>query len=277
VHCLPAWASTSVGRLIAGSERAGTVIAASPMASYVAIPDGDDPDALLALVAPQAVRLPIGVCVSAGTLPLRDCEVLLGGGVVATRDQEWRPVRWWDPRPHLDSAALVAGADVLIDVVRAEPASSFGLPLEEALAVAAALAHADAGAADRVLGLGAGLTPAGDDVVAGAFAVLAVAGRLDDSVRAAVETRARTRTTPLSAALVAAAGRGEMIPHAARLLASVASGASRRQVAGAARALFAVGSTSGHDLAAGLAGALNEAGCRRSRLRSWVAGGEVDV
>ena len=148
---------------------------------------------------------------------------------------------------------------MLVDLVRAEPTGSFGLPLADAFAVAATLAQADADAAIDVLGLGCGLTPAGDDIVAGALAVLAVTGRLDDSVRAAIETQSRTRTTSLSSALVAAAGRGEMIPQAARLLKAVAAGEPREQVDTAARELFAVGSTSGHDLAAGMTGALRAA------------------
>ena len=255
-HCLPASASTSVRRLIAGSGRAGTVFAAGPAASYVTVPHGDRPDVVLALLAPGAVRLPIGVSVSGGLLPPRGCIVQLGGGVIASPQQAWRPVRWSDPRPHLDADALIARGEVLVDVVRAEPAGSFGLPPASAFAVAVGLVRADAHAAYRVLGLGAGLTPAGDDIVAGVLAVLAIAGRLDDSVREAVQTSARTRTTALSAALVAAAGRGEMIPQAARLLSTMAAGDPPERVTAAAHALFAVGSTSGHDLAAGMAGAL---------------------
>jgi Protein of unknown function (DUF2877) len=211
---------------------------------------------VVGLLARDAIRLPIGISLSAGTLPLRGCVVQFGDGVIAASDQAWRPARWWDPRPHLDAHALLAHADLLVDVVGAESAGSFGLPSAPAVAVAAALVRGDADSANRLLGLGCGLTPAGDDIVAGIFAVLAIAGRLDDSVRAAVETRARTRTTALSSALVAAAGRGEMIPQAARLLTSVAAGDRRKQVATVARSLFSVGSTSGHDLAAGMAGAL---------------------
>jgi Protein of unknown function (DUF2877) len=226
------------------------------VASYVVVPRDDGPESLLALLAPGAVRLPIGMCVSAGQLPSRGCTVLLDDGVVVTPDQAWRPVRWWDPRPQLDADGLIARGDILVDIVRAESADSFGLPLADAFAVAEALACGDTDAAYRVLGLGVGLTPAGDDVVAGAFAVLAITGRLDDSVRDVVQAAARVRTTALSAALVAAAGRGEMIPQAARLLSMVAAGDPPERVTAAARSLFAVGSTSGHDLAAGMAGAL---------------------
>lgn len=247
----PAWASASVAPLFAGPVRSGTVLAASGVASYVSF------DAtLLGLLHADAVRLPIGVCVADGSLPARGTAVQVGNGVVSADGQTWRPARWWDPRPHLDVDALLAHADVLFDLVCAEPSGSFGMPLADAFAVAAALADGDPVAALGVIGLGPGLTPSGDDVVAGSLAALAIAGRLDDSVRAAVDAAARTRTTALSAALVAAAGRGEMIPQAARLLKSVAAGDPAERVRIAARALFAVGSTSGHDLAAGLTGAL---------------------
>ncbi len=262
----PAWASTTVSHLIAGTERTGTVVAAGPAASYVAVPDGDGPDRLLALLAPGAVRLPIGMCV-AGPLPALGRPVRVGGGRVGTPERAWHPARWWDPRPHLDPDALLAGAGALAGVVEAEPAGSFGLPLADQLAVAGALAALEPDAAGNVLGLGPGLTPSGDDVVAGALAVLAILGRLENSTRAAIEGLAHTRTTALSAALVAAAGRGEMIPQAARLLTAVATGAPDEDLAAAARPLFAVGSTSGHDLAAGMAGAL------RSVARSATAAG----
>ncbi|HZC73219.1 MAG TPA: DUF2877 domain-containing protein [Jatrophihabitans sp.] len=231
------------------------MLAASQVASYVTVPHAGTPAAIVALLAPNAVRLPIGVCIADDALPARGATVALGAGVLATSDRAWRPVRWWDPRPHVRGDELVAHGELLVDIVRAEPAHSFGMPLSDAFAVARRLGDGDADAALGVIGSGPGLTPAGDDVVAGAFAVLALLGRLDDSFRDAVLTCARTRTTALSAALVAAAGRGEMIPQAARLLTSMAAGDDER-VATAATALFAVGSTSGHDLAAGMAGAL---------------------
>lgn len=237
--------------LFAGPARAGTVLAASEVASYVSIDE-----VLLGLLTPAAVRLPIGVCVTGGELPARGDDVRIGDGVVAAGEHTWRPARWWDPHPHLDVDALLRNSDILFGVVCAEPDASFGMPLADAFVVAASLARGDADPAIGVLGFGPGLTPTGDDIVAGAFAVLALAGRLDDAVRDTVHTLARSRTTALSAALVAAAGRGEMIPQAARLLTSVAAGEPRDRVASTARALFAVGSTSGHDLAAGMAGAL---------------------
>jgi len=255
----PSSASLSVAELVSRTPRSGKVVAAGPLASYVALPDLEEGDVVIALLAPGAVRLPIGVCVPDGPLPALGESVDVGNGLIVAAGAAWRPVRWWDPRPHLDPAALLAGADVLARVVHAEPVASFGLPPAITQAVATALANGDGVPARCVLGLGPGLTPAGDDVVAGSLAVLAMIGRLDDSVRAAVQAHARARTTALSSALVAAAGRGEMIPQAARLLTSVAAGQPAARVADHARRLFAVGSTSGRDLAAGMAEALRAA------------------
>lgn len=252
---LPAWASTSVAHLFAGPVQAGTVLAASEVASYVTVPRTRTSQALFALLAPDAVRLPIGVCVAGDALPARGATLQVGAGVVATPDRTWRPVRWWDPRPRVRRDGLLAYGELFVDIVCAEPTGSFGMPLTDAFAVARGLQSGQADAALGVLGLGPGLTPAGDDAIAGAVAVLTLLGRLDDSVRDAVQSCARTRTTALSAALVAAAGRGEMIPQAAQLLSCVTTGDAQR-IAAAARTLFGVGSTSGHDLAAGMAGVL---------------------
>jgi hypothetical protein len=252
----PAWASTAVGPVVAGPSRTGTVIASGDVASYVSVPELACDASLLALLRPAAIRLPLGMCVPNGQLPEIGTEVQVGHGIVSTPGGTWRPVRWWDPRPHVDPGALARHGHTLLDVVSAEPASAFGLRVPDALRVAAALAGGDPEPALSVIGLGPGLTPAGDDVVAGAFAVLALLGRLDDSVRDAIHAHARTRTVALSAALLVAAGRGQMIPQAARMVTILAAGEPYERVSAAAGELFRVGSTSGHDLCLGMAGAL---------------------
>lgn len=251
----PAWASTGVGQLVAGCPRTGTVFAAMEMGAYVTVRERDSSEQLIALLAPCAVRLPLGVCVT-GRLPMKGTDVRIGDGLVAVPGRTWRPVRWWDPRPRIIADDLLHHGRTLLDVVLAEQASSFGLPMPDAFTVATALAGGDATKALDVIGLGPGLTPAADDVVAGALAVLALVGRLDDSVRDAIQARARTHTTALSAALLVAAGRGQMIPQAARVLKVLAVGEPYDRVSSTARELFSVGSTSGHDLCAGMAGAL---------------------
>jgi len=255
----PAWASTAVRDLLSGPPRDLPVLASTGAAAYLTDPGRAVPTVVLALLGERAVRLPLG-CVAPGPLPDAGTTVRVGGGIAVAGTRAWRPVRWWDPRPRLDAPALLRSGTRLLAAVRDAPAAEFGLPLAEALAVAGALAAGDPAPAVGVIGLGPGLTPAADDVIAGALAVLALTGRLAGRVRRAVEGRAATHTSALSAALLSAAARGEVIPPAARVLAALAGGAPATKIAGAVTALFGVGHTSGHDLCAGLAGALASTG-----------------
>ena len=241
-----AWASTAVARLLDGPPQGATVFAAMEAAAYVSVPDVSSGTPVLALLAPGAIRLPIGVVLDTAELPGAGADVRVGGGSIRTRERTWRPVRWWNPRPSVLPAQLRARAAELAVLLEEEPPGSFGLPLETALHVAGALARGDAAPAVAVLGLGPGLTPAGDDVIAGALAALWHARRLDRRVAAEIAKYASTHTTALSAALLAAAARGEVIPEAAAVLAGRPATAE----------LLRVGGTSGHALCAGMAGAL---------------------
>jgi hypothetical protein len=210
----------------------------------------------MALLSEEAVRLPIGVVLANAELPEAGSTVVIGNGSIASGEHTWRPARWWDPRPRLSAEDLFRHGPELLFALEKEPYGSFGLPLAEALALARALADGDAGPALGVIGLGPGLTPSGDDVIAGALAVLALGGRLESRTRTLIAACASTRTTALSAALIAAASRGQVIPQAATLLGALAAGATAHRLASAATQLFCVGATSGHDLCAGMAGAL---------------------
>lgn len=258
----PAWASTAVSDLLAGPPLDAFVLASTGVAAYLAAPERGPAAVVLALLSQRAVRLPLGVCVSAEQLPDAGATVRIGDGLVAAAGYAWRPVRWWDPRPRLPAADLLRYGPRLLGAVLDAPAAAFGLPRPEAFSVAGALAAGDPAPAIAAIGLGPGLTPAADDVVAGALAVLALTGRLDESVRRAIDIRAATHTTGLSAALLAAAGRGEVIPQAARVLSPLAAGGPAGRIQAAAAELFRVGSTSGHDLCAGMAGALASIGGR---------------
>ena len=252
----PAWASTAVGELLCGRRQEATVLAATRLASYLSVPDHGTSTPVVAILARGAVRLPIGVCVEVGALPQVGSTVAIGDGCIASLAHIWHPARWWDPRPHLAGEALFSHGSELLAILEDEPASSFGLPLADALFLGGALAGGGIDEARGLIGLGPGLTPAADDVVAGALATLALGGRLDDSLRLAVDAHAATRTTALSAALLAAAGKGQVIPQAASLLSVLSAGAAMGQLRSAAADLFGVGATSGHDLCAGIAGVL---------------------
>lgn len=95
---------------------------------------------------------------------------------------------------------------------------------------------------DRLLGRGPGLTPLGDDVLAGWFAARIAAGRPDHALAAAVRRRLAV-TTLLSATLLDCALRGEVLPQLAAWLAEPSATATD--------ALLAVGATSGAGLLTG--------------------------
>ena len=252
----PAWASTAVGELLCGRSQDAIVLASTRVASSLSVPEPGSSTPVIALLAQDAVRLPIGVSVATGKLPGAGRTVRIGDGSIVADDQVWRPVRWWDPRPHLSAEDLFRHGSKLLEVLGEQPDSSFGLPIADALGVAVALAAGDVGAALGVIGLGPGLTPAGDDVVAGALAVLALIGRLQERTRDAIDARACTHTTALSAALLSAAGKGQVIPQAATVLTVLATGGPSVRLRSVAAELFSVGATSGHDLCAGMAGIL---------------------
>ena len=122
-----------------------------------------------------------------------------------------------------------------------------------------ALAGGDAaratGAAGRIAGLGPGLTPSGDDLLAGALATHAwaeAAGILEarEPLRLAITEEAAARTTRLASQLIRAAAAGEVAAPPARILASVFArvGTFPPDLA----PLLAVGATSGADMLAGI-------------------------
>lgn len=194
--------------------------------------------------------------------------------------REWRPAppSAWDPD------RLAWGLATLADEARARrapglggliPALAGGRGADDLLSraawrpisalttwVGAALAdpgHEAAPPAEvgRLLGLGPGLTPSGDDALGGAMVALHTLGRPDVARRLAdrVLPRARERTTVISAAHLAAAADGE---GAAALHATLATlgGARRRALGPCLDALAAVGHSSGWDALAGAAAAL---------------------
>ena len=115
--------------------------------------------------------------------------------------------------------------------------------------------------APRFLGSGPGLTPSGDDLLAG-FLVGAVAfGVATGALRRAIADLAPARTTALSAALLWHAARGECVDELAAVAAVLISPPSREpELAGrAVRRLVSVGHSSGAALARGLVTAAESA------------------
>jgi hypothetical protein len=285
---LPSAASLGVRVPLGGPRHHGRAIAVFPSAVYLQSDRSTEP-AVIALVTSDAVRLPNAVVLAAPARqePFRgvregdDCLIGEGCAEVGGRLRA-RVRRWWDPTPvlgPLSLARLSHGERTLGGVTGRWGLSGHTMP--ESLAdacVAGDLAHA-VDAAERIVGLGPGLTPSGDDALAGLLLALRLLGGavpgggravwLADWLGAAVTAHATDRTTSLAATLLHCAARGQASVEAAAVLRGIAG---QDPLVTAARRLLATGHTSGADLAWGLL-----TGCRAalalSTARSVHGGG----
>lgn len=267
-------ASAAIGDLLDGEPQPAELIGRYPVAAYLRIGAR-----VVAVTAPEAVRLPnasvVGRSEFAAVAAQRRPTVTVGGGGLRIGSVGVVVRRWWDPVPHLarlDRAAVVGGVSVARARLPAWPDPDH--PAAGALAagrntLAAFLASgqtASAGHHDEVraavaglVGLGPGLTPAGDDLLAGLVGGLVVFGRAaPDGSRWAGEVAASLadeaarlsgRTTILAADLAGHAAVGAMAEPAAALCHALAGA---RPLDAAVDGLVAVGHTSGRDLAEGL-------------------------
>ena len=114
----------------------------------------------------------------------------------------------------------------------------------------AALAHAG-----RLLGLGPGLTPSGDDFLTGLLAARALGRRRgdpgSDAFALGVARLAKTATNPIAYAAIAKAARGEVRERVARLVIALGS-ATAEPVSPALTQVLAIGSSSGTEIAFGV-------------------------
>jgi hypothetical protein len=210
---VPVVGSSLVAGLLDGDASAGVLRLSEVARTRVSVhyETGRSDVPVLCVCTPDAVRLPASVVVPA--LPSPRDAVPAG----------WRVARWWrPPRPQgLTPPALVTGSTV--DGIRPED----------------------------LVGRGPGLTPSGDDVLAGALvAAHAVAHPLlaewCDRTRRALATRS---TTAVSRGLIRHALDGWAIPQLADYLEAVCDGSDSQESARAR--LLAVGHSSGAALAAG--------------------------
>lgn len=239
-------ASIRVLGQVAGPRRTARVLHAGADAVYL-----DLEGVCLAVLAARAVQVPCGVrtllprlpevaagaeaVVHDGGVTLPGCEVLVTTIVDTTvpvltdEDAAW------------GSAELDARAGD-----RLRPAADL-LPA----GAADGLAAGDPDAVQRLLGLGPGLTPVGDDVLAGWLATaVACRHRWLPELRSAVALAAPERTSVLSATLLACAARGEGLPQFRDLLTAVAT-RDGRLVGESLDAMLRVGDTSGAGLVLG--------------------------
>lgn len=301
-------ASLAVRDLLHGPHQAGQVLAVVQGMIIVAFPGAPREPRVITISAPDAVRLPNAIIAgiptgivtatataisAAGSATISTPKVTratktikssdtaaAGGGAVRVGGLTVQARRWWDPSPvfgPLSGGRLDRGAAVLSRVCcQATPGPALA-DHDGPKALAACCASGDlAGAveqAERLVGLGAGIVPAGDSVLCGMLLALrllggAIAGGsravwLADWLSAAVTGYASERTTPLAATLLHCAARGQTAAEVAAVLHGVAG---EDPVEPAARRLLTVKTAAAigtADLAWGVV-----AGCRAAQALS---------
>ncbi len=301
---VPGIASLAIRDLLHGPHQAGRLLAIVQGTMIAEFPGASREPRVIAISASDAVRLPNAVIASipAGTAttsathtahPANDTKdtktaktihagdvVTTGGGAIRIGGLAIKARRWWDPSPvfgPLSRERLDQGAAVLSRVCRQAIPGPVLADHDGAKALSACCAAGDlAGAveqAERLVGLGAGIVPAGDGVLCGLLLSLRLLGGaipggtravwLADWLSAAVTSYASERTTPLAASLLHCASRGQGPAEVAAVLHGVAGEdpvepAARRLLT--ARTAAALGTA---DLAWGLV-----AGCRAAQALS---------
>ncbi len=188
---------------------------------------------VLTVTAPTAVRLPASVVT--GRLPGPGPLLLDGDGILSEGGSTWQVTRWWKPpRPRGLTGPRCVEHHVCFPAGFPVPPTTYD-GLDPAM----------------LLGAGQGLTPAGDDVLAGAL----VAAHATDDPRLA-DWQQRTRralasrtTTAVSRALLHHALDGYATPELAGYLTALCQGGD---TTAALRRLVSVGHSSGRALLAGV-------------------------
>jgi len=121
---------------------------------------------------------------------------------------------------------------------------------------------AESNAVQDLIGLGPGLTPSGDDFLAGALALLDALAEIKAhaALAGAINASPRRLTSPLSGCLLRAAAAGHIGEHLHRAIAAVISG----DVDTAVAAIRNIGHSSGWDMLAGATTALSVVATARS-------------
>ncbi|MEU6740415.1 DUF2877 domain-containing protein [Streptosporangium sandarakinum] len=258
-------ASAALRPVLEAPRRPARVLAAFPSAIYLELRVEREPR-VVAVTTGGAVRLP-NALVTAGTPPPAAVGdgAWVGDGAVELERLRLRVRRWWDPAPppgRAGPARLAAALPVLAGVCDRSPRRPGLEGCDAAGLLAAGCARASphdcVTAAERLVGLGPGLTPSGDDVLAGTLVALRHLGtaagarravRLADRLGAAVARDARGRTTAVSATLLHCAARGQACAEVLAVLRALTGGWPLEP---ALERLLRLGHTSGADLAWGL-------------------------
>ena len=255
---------SGVRDLIIGEIRPAVVLGAFPTAMYLRLVGGE----VMALLTRDAVQLPLGLRLSIHSAdhPLNQWvgPVRVGSNQLQTGDWSVRMSRLVSVRAPMGlEPNFRAIEDATRNLRRLGPAEPEPGVLD--ILLSDQRARAPAAVVGRLLGAGPGLTPTGDDVLAGFLVGAWSFGLANDPLRTAVLEAAPSGTTDLSAALLRCASRGESIPQVSALLASLSEGNARsRWPDDALTKLGRVGHTSGAALASGVIAAANVAARARS-------------
>jgi Protein of unknown function (DUF2877) len=284
----PVAASAAVELALVGPPRPATVVASTPHATYLAVADAEE--TMICLASASAVRVPCAVILESKSLPPQvpvGTIATVGAGSLSLEGAVFRVSRWWrPPRPRGlggTAPARVSAAVRWLTGRVADPLDNHGRAAVADLVLALSTGASPGPAVARLLGRGPGLTPTGDDVLAGALVSLTALGApAARSLAAAVTASAPDATTTVSVALLRHAARGECIPQLADLLDAVAHGestldslpAARASLPRAAGALLAVGHCSGAGL---LHGVLVGFAIAHSRVAHQVSPVSADV
>jgi hypothetical protein len=247
--------STAIRRFLVPGAVA-TVLGSSSHAVWLRVDN-----TALVISTVDATRLPnsIEIAARSESNPFRgvdsDTAVVIGNGSIELGSMVITRGRWWDPHPVLPPTTLRALSDRLEHL----PAGVPGVPADELQrALGARSPDALVAAAETLLGRGPGLTPEGDDFMAGALAGFSLLGdalglehavRLCNAVASPLDVLAMSRTTIFSAALIRCALCGMVAAPAAGFLRALAG---RGDVVATHSRLTQVGHTSGPALAAGI-------------------------
>jgi hypothetical protein len=237
-------ASLAVRDLLRGPHRHGRVLAARPHAVYLEFAGPVPEPRVIAISPPDALRLPNAVIIGPRDVlpavsPGSGLECWAGGSRIMACGLDIRIIRWWDPSPvfgPVSRSRLDHGAGALARLC-APPEHGPGLAGHAAPGqLAASCASGDlAGAVDaaeQLVGLGPGLVPSGDSMVAGVLLALRLLGGaisggtravwLANWLSAAVTSDAGQRTTSLAASLLTCAARGQAAGEVSAVLLGMA-------------------------------------------------------
>ncbi len=263
-------ASLALRPALESQRRPARVLAAFPQGAYLEA-RGDVEPRVIALVTGEATRLPNSVVLSGPLPPLSvGDETGVGDGGIEAGGVSIRIRRWWDPVPSLGEVspgALANGLARMTEICAASPRCTGlelgGFPEQLAGGAAAGSLLDTITATEQLMGLGPGLTPSGDDMLAGLLVALRHLGGacgadravwLADWLAATVAFDARTRTTPISATLLCCAADGHACAEALAVLRGLA-GLQPLEIA--VQRLLLLGHTSGADLAWGIRAGLS--------------------